>query len=84
MHTTQDLTKCLTSNKNLSSKAPTRRTSGARAQRLLEAIADQAAAAAAVREGQDICAILEPLGLPSIMDAAVQLIPGGAAGIDRF
>lgn len=51
------------------------------AERLLGGIADQAAAAAAVREGQDICAILEPLGLPSIMDAAVQLYPAARLGL---
>ncbi len=53
----------------------------ARAQRLLETIPDQEAAAAAVREGKDICDILEPLGLPSIMDAAVQLYPSARLGL---
>ncbi|MGI9206018.1 MAG: RelA/SpoT family protein [Woeseiaceae bacterium] len=53
----------------------------ARAQRLLAEIDDQQAAAAAVGEGNDICAILEPLGLPSVLDAAVQLYPAVRLGL---
>lgn len=51
------------------------------AQRALAGIPDWQAAASAVSEGKEICAILEPLGLPPVMDAAVQLYPAVRTGL---
>jgi GTP pyrophosphokinase len=46
-----------------------------RAQEILDQHSDQSLIAAERQEGEDICAILEPLGLPSILTAAVHLYP---------
>ena len=42
---------------------------------VLDALPDQAAVAEARREGAEICSILAPLGLPPVLNAAVQLYP---------
>jgi GTP pyrophosphokinase len=42
---------------------------------VLDALPDPAAASKARREGADICSILAPLGLPAVLNAAVQLYP---------
>ncbi len=47
----------------------------AEARKILDALPDQASMAAVRREGEEICAILKPLGLPPVLDAAVQLYP---------
>ena len=46
-----------------------------RAQEILDQHSDQSLIAAERQEGEDICAILEPLGLPPILTAAVHLYP---------
>ena len=51
------------------------------AQRLLGEIPDQHGASAAIVEGEDIWTILEPLGLPLVMDAAVKLYPAVRDGL---
>jgi len=46
-----------------------------RARAVLDGLPDEPAIAALRREGEEICAILEPLGLPALLVAAVQLYP---------
>ncbi len=46
-----------------------------RAREILDQHSDQSLIEAERREGEDICAILEPLGLPPVLTAAVHLYP---------
>jgi GTP pyrophosphokinase len=46
-----------------------------KARQILDALPDQQAIDSARREGEEICAILRPLSLPAILDAAVHLYP---------
>ena len=56
----------------------------ARAQKILDEIGDSPAALALRREGEAICEILEPIGMPALLDAAVHLYPAAREGmIDR-
>jgi len=51
-----------------------------RARSVLEALPDQAAVEGARGEGAEICSILQPLGLPPVLNAAVQLYPAVREG----
>ena len=51
-----------------------------RARSILEALPDQTAIEGARNEGMEICSILRPLGLPPVLNAAVQLYPAVREG----
>jgi len=51
-----------------------------KAGQVLDDLPDAAALAPLRREGEEICEILKPLGLPPILDAAVQLYPAARNG----
>jgi GTP pyrophosphokinase len=51
-----------------------------RARTILNRLPDQQEIKGARREGEEICRILQPLGLPHVLDAAVQLYPATRAG----
>jgi len=51
-----------------------------RAREILDQLPDQAAIQPLRREGEEICAILAPLGMPQLLDAAVHLYPGAREG----
>jgi GTP pyrophosphokinase len=54
-----------------------------RAREILEAIGDVPGRDDLRREGQAICDILEPLGMPPLLDAAVHLYPAAREGLVR-
>jgi GTP pyrophosphokinase len=53
----------------------------AQAQAILHEVEDSAARDALRREGEAICEILEPIGMPAILDAAVHLYPAVREGL---
>ena len=53
----------------------------AQAQAILHEVEDSAARDALRREGEAICEILEPIGMPALLDAAVHLYPAVREGL---
>ena len=52
-----------------------------RAQEILNEVGDPAKRDALRREGEAICEILEPIGMPAVLDAAVHLYPAAREGL---